>query len=86
MMYNRFFAESKSRRKLEFRIDCIGIYLNAYDLLEDVWAEESGVLVETLVAGISYQWPLWLARKFGDNSPQPGWFVRNSFSLWNGYQ
>jgi hypothetical protein len=85
MIYQKFFAETKTRRKLEFRIDCIGIYLNAYGMMEDVWADEEGIMVETLIAGISYQWPCWLARKLGDKETQPGWFVRNSFQLWNGY-
>lgn len=56
--YLKNWDETKYTRNLEFRIDSYGIYLLAYDWVDDVFWEAG----HDLVAGISYQWPLWLMK------------------------
>lgn len=85
MAYEKFFPETRVRRKLHFRIDCVGIYLLAYGMIDDPWSDQPNVKTEAVIAGISYQWPRWMAYLFGDTEAyrEPDIFSRNYFSLYN---
>lgn len=85
MAYEKILPETCTRRKLMLRVDCIGVYLLAFGMIDDLWAPEPNTKTEALIAGISYQWPRWLAYLFNDKEAyrQPNVISRNCFSLYN---
>jgi hypothetical protein len=85
MFYTKEFPETRVRRKIQIRIDCIGIYLLAFGLVDDLWSDEPNMKTESLVAGVSYQWPRWLAYLVGDKHAYEPYnaLTRNYFSIYN---
>lgn len=61
-MIRKIIPETSFSREIEFRIDTFGIYLLAYEYgwHEDYDGRFYPVLDRGLIAGISYQYPLWL--------------------------
>jgi len=77
------FPGTALRRRCELRIDSDGIYLLAYDWVYnylDPWYDREKQTFETLIAGVSYQWPHWLAGLLGSTAK---YTVRNNFSIFS---